>query len=44
MVKGDYYQPGDVKKLLEELRLVPLVQLVSLLDIRDIKNKMNLIF
>ena len=44
MIKGDYYQPHDVKKLLEELRIVPLVQLVSLLDIREIKNKMNLIF
>ncbi|MFY0253260.1 IPExxxVDY family protein [Chitinophaga sp. 30R24] len=44
MVKGDYYQSEDVKKLLEELRLVPLIQLVSLLDIREIKNKMNLIF
>ncbi|RFS24025.1 IPExxxVDY family protein [Chitinophaga silvatica] len=44
MIKGDYYQQSDVKKLLDELRLVPLVQLVSLLDIKEIKNKMNLIF
>ncbi|MCW3462162.1 IPExxxVDY family protein [Chitinophaga nivalis] len=44
MIKGDYYQPDDVKKLLEELRHVPLVQLVSLLDIKEIRNKMNLIF
>jgi hypothetical protein len=44
MIKGDYYQPAEIKKLLEELRLVPPVQLVSLLDIREIKNKMNLIF
>ncbi|QJB34192.1 IPExxxVDY family protein [Chitinophaga oryzae] len=44
MIKGDYYQADDVKKLLEQLRLVPLVQLVSLLDTREIKNKMNLIF
>ncbi|PSL49038.1 hypothetical protein CLV51_101368 [Chitinophaga niastensis] len=44
MIKGDYYQPDDVKKLLEELRRVPLVQLVSLLDIREVRNKMNLIF
>ncbi|HVI44549.1 MAG TPA: IPExxxVDY family protein [Chitinophaga sp.] len=44
MIKGDYYQSEDIKKLLEDLRQVPLVQLVSLLDTRDIKNKMNLIF
>ncbi|WP_143308186.1 IPExxxVDY family protein [Chitinophaga vietnamensis] len=44
LIKGDYYRPEDVKKLLEELRSVPPVQLVSLLDIRDIRNKMNLIF
>ncbi|MBC9933719.1 IPExxxVDY family protein [Chitinophaga qingshengii] len=44
MIKGDYYQADDIKKLLEQLRLVPLVQLVSLLDTREIKNKMNLIF
>jgi hypothetical protein len=44
MVKGDYYQLQDVKKLIEQLRHVELVQLVSLLDIREIKNKMNLIF
>lgn len=44
MIKGDYYQTDDIKKLLEQLRLVPLVQLVSLLDTREIKNKMNLIF
>ncbi|NML35921.1 IPExxxVDY family protein [Chitinophaga sp. G-6-1-13] len=44
MIKGDYYQADDVKKLLEQLRVVPLVQLVSLLDTREIKNKMNLIF
>lgn len=44
LIKGDYYQQDDVKKLIEDMRHVPLVQLVSLLDIRDIKNKMNLIF
>jgi len=44
MVKGDYYQLQDVKKLIEQLRSVAVVQLVSLLDIREIKNKMNLIF
>lgn len=44
MVKGDYYQLQDVKKLIEQLRGVAVVQLVSLLDIREIKNKMNLIF
>jgi hypothetical protein len=44
MVKGDYYQLNDIKKLIEHLRHVELVQLVSLLDIREIKNKMNLIF
>lgn len=44
MVKGDYYQLADVKKLIDQLRHVELVQLVSLLDIREIKNKMNLIF
>lgn len=44
MVKGDYYQLDDVKKLIDQLRHVELVQLVSLLDIREIKNKMNLIF
>jgi hypothetical protein len=44
MIKGDYYQPADVKKLLEELRRVPQVQLVSLLDTKEIKNRMNLIF
>ena len=44
LVKGDYYQLEDVKKLIEQLRQVELVQLVSLLDIREIKNKMNLIF
>ncbi|RAJ85724.1 hypothetical protein CLV59_102429 [Chitinophaga dinghuensis] len=44
MIKGDYYQLEDAKKIVEELRKVPQVQLVSLLDIREIKNKMNLIF
>jgi hypothetical protein len=44
LIKGDYYQVQDVKKLIEELRRVELVQLVSLLDIRDIRNKVNLIF
>jgi len=44
LIKGDYYQLQDVKKLTEELRRVELVQLVSLLDLRDIKNKVNLIF
>jgi hypothetical protein len=44
LIKGDYYQLQDVKKLIEELRHVELVQLVSLLDLREIKNKMNLIF
>lgn len=44
MIKGDYYQRQDIKKLIEQLRHVELVQLVSLLDIREIKNKMNLIF
>jgi hypothetical protein len=44
LIKGDYYQADDVKKLIEHLRHVELVQLVSLLDIREIKNKMNLIF
>lgn len=44
LIKGDYYQAQDVKKLIDELRRVELVQLVSLLDIRDIKNKVNLIF
>lgn len=44
MIKGDYYRPDDIRKLIEDLRQVPLVQLVSLLDIREIKNKMNLIF
>jgi hypothetical protein len=44
LIKGDFYQQQDVKKLIDQLRRVELVQLVSLLDIRDIKNKMNLIF
>ncbi|HEY0272928.1 MAG TPA: IPExxxVDY family protein [Chitinophaga sp.] len=44
LVKGDYYQAEEMKKLFEQLRQLELVQLVSLLDIRDIKNKMNLIF
>ncbi|HEU4552285.1 MAG TPA: IPExxxVDY family protein [Chitinophaga sp.] len=44
LIKGDYYQPQDVKKLTEELRRVELVQLVSLLDLREIKHKVNLIF
>jgi hypothetical protein len=44
MIKGDYYQSQDVKKLIEQLRGVAVVQLVSLLDIREIRNKMNLIF
>jgi hypothetical protein len=44
LIKGDYYQLQDVKKLIEELRHVELVQLVSLLDLREIKNKVNLIF
>jgi hypothetical protein len=44
LIKGDFYQLQDVKKLIEELRHVELVQLVSLLDLREIKNKMNLIF
>ena len=44
LVKGDYYQLEDVKKLIEQLRQVELVQLVSLLDLREINNKVNLIF
>ncbi|WP_217602771.1 IPExxxVDY family protein [Chitinophaga sp. GbtcB8] len=44
LIKGDYYQLQDVKRLTEELRRVELVQLVSLLDLKDIKNKVNLIF
>jgi hypothetical protein len=44
LIKGNYYQQDDIKKLIELLRYVEMVQLVSLLDARDIKNKMNLIF
>mgnify|MGYP000013996993 FL=1 len=44
LIKGDYYQLQDVKKLIGQLRHVEPVQLVSLLDIRKLENKMNLIF
>ncbi|MHB1921698.1 MAG: IPExxxVDY family protein [Chitinophagaceae bacterium] len=44
MIKGNYYGSGEMKGLMEELRLIPEIQMVTLLSLSDIKNKENLIF
>ncbi|ATL49715.1 hypothetical protein COR50_03590 [Chitinophaga caeni] len=44
LIKGNYYQVDDIKKLIDQVRKLEFVQLVSIVDIKDLRNRMNLIF
>lgn len=42
LIKGEYYQPGELKLLLDQVREIECIQLVAEFSLNDIKNKQNL--